>query len=369
PPPTVQPAPPPTTPSPTSAAMNPPSKELPPEGHPLSATVPINIYGSLRFKSAVDSDKTSEIQDNASRIGLKAEMPIGNTSASAYARAEVGMRLIRNDTSVVLYPDPGAPTATANNVFNARLGYVGFKTPLGTMTWGKQWSVYYDIGGWTDQFSAWGGEALGTFNAGTDGSPSGTGRVDQALIYRTPDAPLKLALQAQNRSLTDSQLRWGDTLAASLQWGEATGLSLGAAYVKVRDGVQQPGIGQPKAGDRSFIAGAKFYQEPIYLALSFADFTNHEQDDAGNWFSGRGYEFFAQYSVSPQWSIYGGFNDQKPDDSYLGLFRRRYVDVGAKYVFHGTSFLFLEIKPEDSRNADGTKGRKSAVAVGAFFDF
>ena len=193
--------------------------------------------------------------------------------------------------------------------------------------------------------------------------------MDQALIVRTPDSPLKLALQVQNRSLTDSQLRWGDTLGASLQWGGPSGFSLGAAYVEVRDGVQTPSIGQPKAGDRSFIAGAKFFEDPLYVALTFADFKNHEQDDAGTWFSGRGYEIFAQYSLSPRWSIYGGLNDQEPDGSYGGLFRRRYVDAGAKYVFHGTSFLFLEIKPEDSRNADGTRGRKSALAAGAFFDF
>lgn len=368
-PPAVQPASPAPPPVPTVAAMRPPEKELPPEGRPLSATIPINVYGSLRFKSAADSSGTSEIQDNSSRIGLKAEMPLGDTSATVYARAEVGMRLIKNDASVVLHPDPAGTTATANNVFSARLGYVGFRTPGGTATWGRQWSVYYDIGGWTDQFAAWGGEAQGTYNAGTDGSPSGTGRVDQALIYRTPNFPLKLGLQVQNRSLTTSELKWGDTLAASLRWEGSSGLGFGAAYVDVRDGVRAPKSGQPKAGDRSFIAGAKFFRDPLYVALTYADFKNHEKDDAGTWFSGHGYELYAQYAAAPRWFVYGGFNALEPGGSYRGRYRMRYVDVGIKYLFHGTSFLFLEIKPEDSRKADGSKGRRSALATGAFFDF
>ena len=49
---------------------------------------------------------------------------------------------------------------------------------------GKNWSAYYQVGGWTDRMQGAGGAALGVYNAQTDGGPTGTGRADTTLQTR-----------------------------------------------------------------------------------------------------------------------------------------------------------------------------------------
>lgn len=362
--------PPPAEPPPPAVAGLPlPHKEQPPEGTAISADIPIKMYGSFRFLSAVDSSGLSELQDNTSRVGLMGRMPWGSTRASVFARAEVGIRLIKTDTRVVFGGDPGHPEAQANNVFSSRLGIIGVEAPFGTVSWGKQYSTYYDIGGWTDQFMAWGTEAQGSFPAGTDGGVSGTGRADQCFRYQTPTHPLKFAFQVQNRQISSNARKGADTFGASLIWDLSTGFSLGAAYNEVRDGVPTPDLTQPKEGDRAFIFGLKYSRGPWYVASAYSRFFNHDKDDRGTWYSGRGAELFVDCQMAPRWHVYGGFNVKEPDSSYDGLYRMRYLDFGFRYVFYRTSFLFVEMKPEDSRNADGSRGRRSAIGAGIFFYF
>lgn len=344
-------------------------KEAIPEGTPLAAGIPIQVYGSFRFITGMNEDKISEVQDATSRIGLRGRVPFGDAPVAAFALAEVGIRLVKRDDSVIFGGDPGAPIGEANGVFNARLGALGFETPYGTVSWGKQYSPYYDIGGYTDQFMAWGGEAQSSFPAGTDGGPSGTGRADQAFQYRSPDHPLKFAFQVQNRDLTSRDRDWGDTLGASLQWDFPSGFSIGAAAVEVRDGVPDPKPEEPKEGGRAQIYGVKYAKGRLYLSATYARFHNHEQDDAGTWFSGEGYELFADYKFGQRWHLYGGFNIQEPDGDYAGRYRMRYADVGFRYEFFKTSSVFVELKPEDSRKADGSRGRGSAIGAGVYFNF
>lgn len=356
-------------PSPAAADLPHPNKERPPEGTPLSAEIPIKVYGSFRFLSALDSDGISELQDNLSRVGLKGSVPWGNTRASVFALAEVGIRLIKNDTRVLFGGDPGNSVGQANSVFSSRLGIIGVEAPFGTIAWGKQYSTYYDVGGWTDQFLAWGTEAQGSFPAGTDGGVSGTGRADQCFRYRTPPHPLKLSLQVQNRDITSRAHHGADTWGASLLWDLPGGFSLGAAYNEVRDGVPDPDATQPKEGDRASIAGFKFARGKWYAAAVYSRFFNHETDDRGTWYSGSGAELFVDCQVAANWHVYGGLNWKEPDESYRGLYRMRYLDFGFRYTFYGSSFIFVEVKPEDSRNADGSRGRKSAIGAGLFFYF
>jgi predicted porin len=353
----------------STAALPLPHKEKPPEGTPLSADIPIKVYGSFRFLSGVDSSGLSELQDNLSRIGITGRMPWGSTRASVFARAEVGVRLIKNDTRVIFGGDPGNSVGQANNVFSSRLGIIGMEAPFGTISWGKQYSTYYDIGGWTDQFLVWGTEAQESFPAGTDGGISGTGRADQCFRYQSPPHPLKFAVQVQNRDISPNARKGADTFGASLLWDLPKGLSFGGAYSEVRDGVPTPDPIQPKEGDRTVIIGLKYSRGKWYAAAVYSRFFNHDQDDKGSWYSGSGAELFVDCQVAPNWHVYGGFNAKEPDGSYSGLYRMRYLDFGFRYSFYRTSFIFVELKPEDSRNADGSRGRKSAIGAGLYFNF
>jgi predicted porin len=100
-----------------------------------------------------------------------------------FGRAEVGYNLLSNLSSISNSKD-SAPEGKAGDNFFERLLYVGFEAPGYFLTAGKNWSIYYKVAGFTDRFSGTGGDAPGTYNAGTDGGATGTGRAQGVHRWR-----------------------------------------------------------------------------------------------------------------------------------------------------------------------------------------
>lgn len=328
-----------------------------------------DLYGSLRFKAGVLFIGESGVQDNASRIGIKGAVPIVR-GVEAIMQFEVGVGLVGNKTTVKFSGDPGGATGEVDNVFTSRLGYAGIRTKFGQFTWGKQWSVYSDIGGWTDMFNAFGAEASGTYSAGTDGSISGSGRASNSFQYRLNLKFLEAGLQAQNRSISDSNQTFSDTYGASLVFKTGIGLKIGAAYNAVRDGVPDPEIGKPKQGDKALVGGVNFNNDRITAIFTTSWFENHEKDNLGNYFSGYGLELYSEYRLATRWIFYGGFNYLEPDEgSPAGEYRISYLDFGSAFKFGRDSKVFIEFKLDNSKNHDGTDLKHSAVSFGMFYNF
>lgn len=80
----------------------------------------------------------------------------------------------------------------------------------GNVSFGKQWAPYADVARFTDELNVWGGEWSGIFAGRTDGGVSGTGRADDALQHRLAADPVRLAAQAQLRTLTDNDASFVD---------------------------------------------------------------------------------------------------------------------------------------------------------------
>lgn len=327
------------------------------------------IYGSLRFKGGISFNGETGIHDAASRMGIKGALPI-SPGIDAIMHLEVGVGLVGNKTTIRFSGDPGGATGEVDNIFTSRLGYAGIKTKFGQFTWGKQWSVYSDIGGWTDNFNAFGADASGTYSARTDGSASGSGRPSNCFQYRLYLDFMEVGIQAQNRNLTDSNQAFADTYGASLVLKTNFGLKFGAAYDKVRDGISNPDAGKPKFGDEAWVAGAFYYSARITATFTGCRFMNHEIDDLRNYFSGYGLELYSEFRFPKKWSVYGGFNYLQPEDgSPAGEFRIQYLDIGSAYRFGRTSKVFIEIRLDDSRNHDGSIPDLSTVGFGMFYEF
>jgi predicted porin len=148
--------------------------------------------------------------------------------------ASGGVNLVRSETTF----NAGATTEQGfgvisqgtQSVFGARLGFLGVDFGrCGRLSFGKENSTHYDIAGYTtDRFNVFGGTSTTTYVAGTDGGQSGTGRVDQAIMYH-----LKLGKIIDFGA--QGQLRSGDTPQAfngfgfSLQAAVLPGLKIGGA--------------------------------------------------------------------------------------------------------------------------------------------
>jgi predicted porin len=328
-----------------------------------------DFYGSLRFKVGISFSGTTGIQDDASRMGIKGAVPVIK-GVDAIMQLEVGVNLVGTKTTIKFNGDPGGATGEVDNVFKSRLGYVGFRTKYGQFTWGKQWSVYSDIGGLTDCYSAFGGEASGTYSAGTDGAVSGSGRASNCYQYRLSLKYIDAGVQVQNRNITDSAKAWADTYGASLMFKTPFGLKFGAAYDKVRDGIQNPDLNQPKYGDDAWAAGFIYDSKQLFITFASSIFNNHEKDNLGNYFSGYGLELYTEYRFRGKWKFYGGFNYLQPTgDDIAGKYRIKYLDLGSAYCFGRTSKVFIETRLDNSMDHDGTRSRISVIAFGLFYEF
>ncbi|XWO13370.1 Gram-negative porin [Candidatus Hepatincola sp. Pdp] len=123
------------------------------------------------------------IEDNSSRLTIDGKKTV-NQDIKVVSQFEWGFNSQEEES------DHG-------DMFNNRLAYAGMESDkYGTALVGKQWSVFYDVAGWTDMYASTGGEALGVYEFDSGGF-SGRGRADQAATYRKTFGGLTVGLQAQ----------------------------------------------------------------------------------------------------------------------------------------------------------------------------
>jgi predicted porin len=314
----------------------------------------INFYGALPIQLAI-FDKKFELQENAPLIGteLFRNLPQG---WSVDAKLEFGLHLI-NGTNF----NPSANTSAdfiANpflkrEVFASRLAYFGIAhEKYGSLRFGKQWGVYYDIGAYTDNFSLFGGSANGIYAGGTDGGWKGTGRADNAVVYRNNFGPFELGLQSQ---LFNGERSYG----ISLQYHSKFGLSLGTSY---NDAAVIPPVNKfvVDIGNRTsnFIVGAKYEKEKYYGAFTFS-----ANDDAivvvdtGKIvsFPTYGYELSLGYHLNDKWTFEGGFNyiqERESRNVFSGDYYLFHLILGANYHITPDTKLYLMTRFSSSNNTE-----------------
>jgi predicted porin len=119
-------------------------------------------------------------------------------NGGGYAKLEFGLHLI-NGTNF-----NNSANSTADFIANPLLkkmcllpAYFGIAhEKYGSLTFGKQWGVYYDIGGYTDNFSLFGGSAqwnLCRWNRWLERNRP----QDNAVLYRNSIGPIELGFQSQ----------------------------------------------------------------------------------------------------------------------------------------------------------------------------
>ena len=332
----------------------------------LDALKAVQFYGSLRGRLRATGDEPTEFDENTSRVGVRGTVDLGS-DIEFLGRGEVGLRL---SDLVDLAGDPGAREANEGGTASLRLAFLGFETPVGRFTFGKQWSTYYDVAIFTDQLPYLCCEAHGVYNADTDGGISGTGRADQAFQYRSSVGGVKLGLQAQVRSESPQDPGLVDTYGASAVYRWRGALDFGIAYNEVLDGVTAPESGQAKEGDRSTIIGMRYITDRSYAAVTYTTFNNHEKDDLGRFFSGEGTAIYASYFMIPDRFLLGAeWDDMKPESEHPGAYRVRFVTAGAAYLLRRHWSFFLLYRFENGTLSDGRPRGDDTLMVSVHFDF
>jgi predicted porin len=262
-------------------------------------------------------------------------------------------------------------------VFGTRLGYLGIDmNKFGTVTVGKQWSVYYDITGYTDKFNVFGGQASATYVTGTDGGGSGTGRADQALIYRNQFGPVLIGVRMQARTATNNHFL--DGYGFSAQVNLLKGLKVGAAFNKAfpDDTVISRHEILGLTGQPTYLAvGVRYAIGNLLLAAVYAHETNGDLtpgyiNDSTQGiliptvvFNADGFELYGKYNFGKM-DVLAGYNNYNPHVEDITTptgqkpvspdFKRHYIIIGLEYHPINGAYFYAEQRISNGKTSLGT---------------
>lgn len=338
-----------------------------------------DLYGFLSMNYYDNETRDSaELIDGWSRIGLDFTHQLPD-DWQANARVEWGVSIVDRTTSLEVQAGNGLrPQNTGDDIFWNRIGYIGFShEKWGTIQFGKQWSVYFDITGITDYYAHLSAYSGGSYNF-SDGGISGVGRVDSAITYRNSWNNLSFGIQYQsqdetieavinngNNTASTPVAKVGDTFAMSANY-KVDKVALGLAYNQMEIEELISGI---KIDDSKIIAASlaygKFAQSGFFGVVMATNSENHEADDEGNLFDGKSLEASASYRFDNEIAFYATYQQLNEDDSdYQGHYKLKEVLVGARYFWSPRVTLFIEGKQDDSTHANGNDSNNNIVLVG-----
>jgi len=325
------------------------------------------LYGSVRVRYR-DAGTGSIWGDGGSRFGLSGRWQF-RPETWLFGRGEAGINLL--DTADLLFNRGDRPpdTRLGDEVF-LRLLYLGIETPDIMLTAGKNWSTYYRVSSFTDRFQGTGASASGTYNAGTDGGNTGTGRADGVLQTRgvlgtiRPTSilkPLNLNFQLQHGQPIPKVdgIDYKTTIGFSTVLETGQGVAVGFAYNHANiDSADLPALSTVGIdGDATAaIIGARWYGDDWYIGTVVSRLKNHETTGKDIYFDGTGWEVYAQYKVHKSWWAVGGWNKLEPDSSEVqaGDFNVDYGVIGVRYSFQGfRQMVFANARLESSMATDG----------------
>lgn len=325
------------------------------------------FYGSVRVR-ALATPGNFEIDGQTSRIGVRLEGRERIKNVKGFARAEMGFNFLEATEEVFRSVDEGRGLADESLFFN-RLLFIGADIKDRRISFGKQWSAFYDVGVFSDQMPFFAGEGTGVYAAGSDGGVSGTGRADNALQFRDAIGIFKYSVQTQIRNETENNQAFADTVGASVTWKSTDRMQVGAAFNVVRDGVPDPDEGKPREGDRAFILGYRYQQDELYAGATVTLFNNHDRDNLGNYFGGIGFEWYGGYSWSKRLLLRIAVSSLNPDSDYEGSYRVLSFISGASYDITEKIRLLLLTRYDRSKRADASDRNHDVVSLSVFYNF
>ena len=330
----------------------------------------IQPYGTFEYALAAGKEDMS-IVEIVPRIGVKGKWYFDdNRNYFFFTTAEVGLHLSRRNDFISIASDPGGSYAKTESALYARLGYIGISTPYGNISIGKQWGIHYNLAGNIDNMYMFGGDAIGVYNAGTDGGPSGTGRADQSLKYEISINKLWLGVQGQFRDHSINSVYFADSFGAAATYDFEV-VKIGVSYNKVLDGVVDPIHGEASIDDEYIAALVDFSRENFHFGVIGSMFNNHEKNDTSAFFNGWGVEYNLKYNFGKkkEWSIVNNSSIMMPfEDEGMDYVSNRYSFEVARR-FSKNTVMFAGVRMDNSTFSDGTKNQLHHYAIGFYYNF
>lgn len=350
----------------------------------------LDLYGSItgdyHFASNHNAGMYQRGDQSYVRLGLKGTTQINN-DLQGFGRVEYNM----------------APNAENN--FNGpnqiRLAYAGLKDDrYGSISYGRNWGVMYDITSFTDVLPEWGEDTQGYTQASTNSTNYsatmfGTGRSDSVLQYRNSWNGFNLGLQylGTNDSYSGNDgysvvSENGNGYGVSMSYDTDMGITLGAAYNNARksDNQKEALRGLNDKNAQMWSVGAKYDANNIYAAINYSETKNQlpftvgadslnagELDSAA---TSQAVFAVAQYNfengLTPSIAYAQGWlrhpNGYQGNQDYS-----KYVDLALTYNFNANMNAFVDYKinllDNNEYTANNSVYTNNVAAVGLQYTF
>ena len=319
----------------------------------------LDLYGKVDGLHYFSDDASEDGDQTYARLGVKGETQI-NDQLTGYGQWEYNIQA--NTTE-----GEGANSWT-------RLGFAGLKfADYGSLDYGRNYGVIYDVEAWTDVLPEFGGDSY------TQTDVFMLGRTNGVATYRNSDFfglvdGLSFALQYQGnnenagsgegtnngggRKLAREN---GDGFGISSSYDLGMGISFGAAYAssdRTNNQVAAAANSAYAGGDKAdaWTVGAKYDANNIYLAAMYAETRNMTSFGKSTSYLGGGianktqnFEVVAQY----QFDDFGlplrpsvAYLQSKGKDLYNSGDKDlvKYVDVGMTYYFNKNMSTYVDYK-------------------------
>lgn len=340
--------------------------------------------------SVLNTDDTTEIVNNASRINFQFSHRLNN-GLKAYSTLEWGVNPFN---SSLVYNRESLFSSQNGDLLNSRLAFIGLSyNEYGSLSFGKQWSAWYDVVGGTDNAFVWGGAAAGEYSLDGSGGIDGVGRADKAVQYRNNIGKFSFTLQTQLQDNTidltgfdqvdpdsTSSLTYGNTYGASATYdvNDKLSFSVGGNHGKFKgfDSTTNERIDTSDEIYGASVTWGTLSGDGLYLSANYNKNKYHETDNNGRLIpEADGIEAMASYYSGNirSYLIYNSlsadnysFNDTGGIVQNVTEYNEQSLVPGIAYIWDSTLLTYLEAKIDMSDFV--TNGIKSdgdsAVAIG-----
>lgn len=264
-----------------------------------TSTFVVGGYADVRYNVDAGED-TDKVDGSGTRINFAFDHKL-NEELTAFAKAEWGFDAVK---------DSGSP-------FDHRLGYVGVEhETAGRVVFGREWSSYGLVAGYTDQFAAapHGGAASGYY--GEDGTNVGTSRATDVLQYSNSFNGLDISVQTQlgDRALDEDvnnfvrKQAYGAAISYALPYGIQAGV--GYNWADIADTTTPANDHKRK----SLVFGVNYTADyGLYTAFTYSMLDNYNDDKLGCMTEATGYEFYIGQKLP------GSLNNFKVETGFISL--------------------------------------------------
>ncbi|ECH0822824.1 porin OmpC [Salmonella enterica] len=354
----------------------------------------LDLYGKVDGLHYFSSDKDKDGDQSYMRLGFKGETQI-NDRVTGYGQWEYQINTNR--------PEDGDTSNSPQSY--TRLAFAGLSFGnAGSIDYGRNYGVLYDIGAWTDMLPEFGNDSY------ENSDNFMTGRANGLLTYRNNGFfglvdGLNFALQYQGKNdgnnwkgdtwdvtpLSNNSRKIagqnGDGFGLSATYDAGMGISAGAAYTNSNRTSEQKYRDDGGNKAEAWTAGLKYDANDVYLAANYTQTRNmtwfniadnsrigqDNQKDYDGDFAHKtdNWEIVAQYQFDSGLRPSVAYLQSRARNTGYGDFDLvKYADVGATYNFNKNMSAYVDYKI-NLLKADNPAGLNTdnIVATGLVYQF